>query len=348
METFMTDALTRRRRGYLKSGIVKVLPVKRSSDWLPENADSAFMNTGAKHEYVVPVLARSGSLIDPLGDLTEEEKNTVAKKLGFKEGNDLNVNKRGKENYWINRHVFIDKNGKFLDLSSIGDFISYKILEVNLDYIAPTWEERYNKGTYKFALVFEEEESKIKNTKIDVKKEAYMMFGKIDGSIKKLSDFLWIYYLTNKDGKRLDRNPSLDYVRGEVGRIIEERPGEFLTIITDPQFETKALIQRSINLGLIQRSGSTFKVFGEETTNNSLDELISYLLDDRNNNIRISLLGKIDSGEKEVEFPKRTIEEPKVDSELEKKLKELELENQMLKEKYAENTEIKKGRPKKE
>lgn len=346
MENFMTDALTKRRRGYLRTGIIKVLPIKRSSDWLPENADSAFMNTGAKHEYVVPILQRSGSLIDPLADLTDEQKNQVAKQLGFKDGNDLNVNKPRKENYWINKVVFVDKNGKFLDLASIGDFISYKILEVNLETIAPSWEERYNKGTYKFALVFEEEEAKMKNTKIDIKKEAYMMFGKIDGSVKKLSDFLWIYYLTNKEGKRLPNNPNLEYVRGEVGRIIEERPGEFLTIITDPQFETKALIQKSINLGLIQRDGSTFKVFGEPTASNSLDELIAYLLDDRNNNVRISLLGKIDANTKELIIPTQKQNNENVNSEMESKLKELELENQMLKEKYTDNTEIKKGRPK--
>jgi hypothetical protein len=341
METFMTDALTKRRRGYLRTGIIKVLPIKRSSDWLPENADSAFMNTGAKHEYVVSILQRSGSLIDPLADLTDEQKTLVAKQLGFKDSNNLNVNKPKKENYWINKVVFIDKNGKFLNLADIGDYISYKILEVNLDYIAPSWEERYNKGTYKFALVFEEEEVKMKNTKIDIKKDAYMMFGKIDGSIKKLTDFLWIYYLTNKDGKRLPNNPDLDYARGEVGRIIEERPGEFLTIITDTNFETKALIQKSINLGLIQRDGSTYKVFGEPTASNSLDELIAYLLDERNNNVRISLLGKIDLNTKEL-----IVTPPRADnSEMEQKLKELELENEMLKEKYADKPEGKKGRP---
>lgn len=295
----MADSLTRRRKGYKRTGIVKVLPIRRSNDWLPENSDSAFMNTGAKVEYVVPRLQRSGQLIDPLADITDEQKNVLARQLGFKDESFLNVMKEEKENFWVNKTVNIDKNGKFLDLSSPGDYISYKILEVNMDYIAPSWEDRYNKGTYKFALVFEEEEAKIKNLKIDTKKEAYMAFGKIDGSIKKLSDVLWIYYLINKDGKRPPNNPDLSYLRGEVGRIIEERPGEFLSIITDPMFETKALIQKAINIGLIQREGMTFKVFGEDVSNNSLEGLITYLLDERNNNIRISLIGKIEAHEEQ-------------------------------------------------
>jgi hypothetical protein len=255
------------------------------------------MNTGAKIEYVVPRM-RSGQLIDPLADVSEDNKAIIARQLGLKDFNDLNINIEEKKNFWINKAVVIDRDGLHLNLSSIADFINYKILEVNLETIAPSWEERYNKGTYKFALVFEDEESKIKNIRIDTKKEAYMMFGKIDGSVKKLADFLWIYYLTNKDGKRLPNNPSLDYLRGETGRIVEDRPGEFLSIITDPIFETKALIQRAINNGLIQRSGSFFYVFGEDSSKNSLEGLIEYLNDERNNNIRISLIGRIEQAER--------------------------------------------------
>jgi len=302
METYMVDNLTRRRKGYIRTGIVKVLPVRRTGDWLPENADSAFMNTGAKVEYVVPRM-RSGQLIDPLGDVKEEDRAVIAKQLGLKDYNELNINVEEKKNYWINKAVIIDRDGLYLNLANIADYITYKILEVNLEMIAPTWEERYNKGTYKFALVFEDEESKLKNVKIDTKKEAYMMFGKIDGSVKKLSDFMWIYYLTNKDGKRLPNNPSLDYLRAETGRIVEEKPGEFLSIVTDPLFETKALIQKAVNNGLIQRNGSFFTIFGEESSKNSLEGLIQYLLDERNNNIRISLIGRIEQVERGEVFP---------------------------------------------
>jgi len=292
----MIDALTRRRKGYLRNGIVKVLPIKRNSDWLPDNADSAFMNTGAKIEYVTP-RDRGGQLVDPLADLTDEQKQFLARQLGLQEGADLNVMKEGKKNYWINKAVQLDKNGKHLNLESPSEFVLYKILEVNLESIAPSWEERYDKGTYKFALVFADEESKMKNMRIDIKKDAYMMFGKIDGSPKKLSDFLWIYYLTNKEAKRLPNNPSMEYMRGEVGRIIEDKPGEFLAIVSDPLFDTKALIQKAINIALISREGNTFKVFGEESSKNTLDGLIEYLKDERNNNIRISLIGKIEAAE---------------------------------------------------
>lgn len=346
----MLDSLQKRRRGYVRNGKVTVMPIKRTSDWLPENSDSAFMNTGAKVEYVVPRLQRSGQLVDPLADLTDEQKDVVARQLGYKTGDDLNIMKPNKENFWINKPVLIDKNGKHLDLSNVADFINYKILEVNLDFIAPTWEERYNKGTYKFALVFEEEESKLKNTKLDTKKEAYMLFGKIDGSAKKLSDVLWIYYLTNKEAKRLPNNPSMEYLRGEVGRLIEEKPGEFLSIVTDPLFETKALIQKSINIGLIQRDGMMFKIFGEDTSKNTLDGLISYLQDERNNNIRISLIGKIEQNETTAINPLRpekieTRSEPVMSAEELKELQELREKNQQLQQELNKEKKPKGRKP---
>lgn len=384
METFMTESLKTRRKGFIRTGLVKVLPIRRGSDWLPENSDSIFMNSGAKIEYVAPRNARTGQIVDPLGDLTEEQKNKVAKELGLKDSTDLNINKTPeKANYWINRHVFIDRNGKFLDLTNIGDFILYKILEVNLESIAPSFEERYNKGTYKFMLVFPDEEAKISNNRVDSKKDAYMMFGKMDGSIRKLSDFLWIYYLTTKEAKRLPNNPTLEFLRGEVGRIVDEKTGEFLSIVTDPNFETKALIQKSINCGVISRSGMTFQIFGEPNKN-TLEDLIGFLDDDRNNNIRVALIGKIEAHEKGLaEKPdlkkalEEKVEDPKakdqteellnkftdlekmakeameVNAGLREKLIELEQQNTLLKDKVAKTvpkgqktTEVKKkGNP---
>lgn len=318
METLMTENLVSRRKGYLRSGKVRVEPIKRSSDWLPVESDSAFMNTGAKVEYVVPRLRHSGQLIDPLGDLKIEEKEIIARELGFKNADDLNINRKEKENFWINRAVFIDKNGKFLDLSNIGDFISYKILEVNLDTIAPSYEKRFDKGTYKFCLIFADEDAKIKNLKVDNKKDAYMLFGKIDGSAKKMADFMWIYYLTDKEAKRLPNNPSIDYLRGEIGRVIEEKTGTFLSIMSDEDFESKVLVQRAINNGFIHRDGQMFTVFGEPTSKNTLEGLIAYLKDERNNNIRLAIIGKLDALEtqsvKEVKDLVKEMVAPKVDS----------------------------------
>jgi hypothetical protein len=292
------ETLTEKRtiNDYVRTGRVRVEPIKRSSDWVLPESDSAFMNTGAKHEYVVPNSLRTGALIDPLADLTEAQIMEVTKQLGFKTADALNVNKPVKENYWINRPVILDRNGRYLQMSNVNDFIAYKILKSCSDDIAPSFEDRYNKGTYKFALVSEDEESKIKTSKVDLKKDAYILFGnKLDGSLKKMIDFLWIYYLEDKEGKRLPNNPSMEYCKGEIGRIVEEKTGTFMAIMTDPEFETKSLIQRAINCGLIHRDGMTFSVFGETSSRNNLEGLITYLKDARNNNIRLSLIGKIDA-----------------------------------------------------
>jgi len=354
METLTTEQETKINT-YIRTGKIRVEPIRRSSDWLLPESDSAFMNAGAKQEYVVPNSLRTGALIDPLWDLTQEQLTEVTTQLGFKNNDALNVNKPNKENYWINRPVILDRYGKHLYLSNISDFIAYRILKVNTDYIAPSYEERYNKGTYKFALVSENEESKLKISKVDIKKEAWMLFGKIDGSARKMADFLWIYFLLNvdKEAKRPPNNPSIEYCKAEVGRIIDEKVGMFLQIMTDPEFETKALIQRGINNGLIHRDGMTFTVFGETSSKSNLEGLIGYLKDERNNNIRLSLIGKLQVIEEVKVEPVKAVETIKVEEtpsidpniELLKKLEEVQKENEELRKIIVTNTGEEKKKP---
>lgn len=324
--------------GYIRHGKVKIVPIKRSSDWLPPESDSAFLNTGATISYVVPIHARTGSLVDPLEGLTDEQRDKVAHELALESKDDLNPRRKPNENFWINRSVVIDRNGLFLDLTNIGDFINFKILQCNKEYIAPSWSERYDRGTYKFAIVFEEEQYKLKLSEIDSKKEAYMQFGKIEGSSKKMSDFLWIYYLVEPKAKRLPSNPSLEYMKSAIGTIIEESPGKFLSILTDGHFETKVIIQKAMNNGLIHRDGMSFRIFNENLQLNSLDELVSFLEDEKNNSIRLSLIGKveiIESGVKDSRDDTLMVSETKEyddareklqgeNDELKKRLKELE------------------------
>lgn len=331
METLLQEKL--QKRGYIRHGRIKVEPIRRESDWVLPESDSAFMNAGAKHEYVVPNSLRTGQLIDPLRDLTTEEKAQVAKELGLPSADYLNVNRPTKDNYWINRVVILDRNGKYLDLSVISDFIAYKILQANTDYIAPSYEERYNKGTYKFVMVMEEEQEKLNNRKFDIKKEAYMQFGRIEGSLEKMTDFLWLHYLTSKEAKRPPNNASIDYCKNEIGRLIDDKPGVFLSIITDKDFNTKVLIQKAINNGLITREGMMFTVFGEPSSKSDLQGLIEYLADERNNNIRLSIIGKLQALEN-VPPPEAIRQEPEkeekkepsttINKDLEERLKKLE------------------------
>jgi hypothetical protein len=133
--------------------------------------------------------------------------------------------------------------------------------------------------------------------------------------------------------------------------------------MSDQHFETKALIQKAINIGLIQRDGSMFRVFGESSSSNTLDGLINFLLDERNNNIRISLIGKIEDFENagivraftkdEMKSVEQTDMTKKLE-EMEKLLKQTIEDNTKLKEQLVSttvddkaDTEKKAGRPKK-
>jgi len=332
----MEQQKTGNKLGYIRHGKVKIVPIKRSSDWLPPDSDSAFLNTGATVSYVVPLHARTGSIVDPLEDLTDEQKDKVARELGLESREELNPRRKPSENFWLNRNVVIDKNGLFLDLTDVGDFIKFKILQSNKEYIAPSWSDRYERGEYKFAIVFEEEQYKLKLNEIDSKREAYMQFGKIDGSSKKMADFLWIYYLVEPKSKRLPNNPSMEYMKSTIGTIIEESPGKFLSILTDPHFETKVIIQKAMNHGLIHRDGMSFRIFNENMQLNSLDELVNFLEDERNNTIRLSLIGKTEMLESGVSESKDETKMASQTKEYDDEREKLQQQNDELKKKLEE------------
>ena len=135
---------------------VKLEPITRQGKWLPPGHDGHFMYTGAKMNVCVPHNLSSKSLEDPLRDLSEEQVAELAERLSMKP-EDFNVYKK-KDNYWLNFEFYVDRAGLTIDLSNPVDFLKYKVCLTNKELIAPSWEERFNRGTYRFAIVDEEHE----------------------------------------------------------------------------------------------------------------------------------------------------------------------------------------------
>ena len=81
-------------------------------------------------------------------------------------GKDLNVHKKD-DNFWAGHmekgnptlnykpyEVTLPREGRTLDLNNIDDYLAYKVLTTNTHrWIAPSWENRYDRPTYWFAMV---------------------------------------------------------------------------------------------------------------------------------------------------------------------------------------------------
>ena len=85
------------------------------------------MAESATKTFTVPIIASTGSLKNVL---TKEEKAFFENALG------LNLSVHNKvDNYWENFKVRLTKNDTFLDLSEIEDYLKYKVLLANNNFI---------------------------------------------------------------------------------------------------------------------------------------------------------------------------------------------------------------------
>lgn len=211
------------------------------------------MAAGSKIKFTTPLL-RSGQYADVL---TKEEKKFLEYKLGL-EPNALSVHNRT-NNFWSDANeqgigrIELIKGDNPLDLSQPIDYIKYKILLNNKDQIAPSIQVLQDKpkATYKFVIISESDTAKAANTKVTLKAQAYMEFGKINEDKEKMR-----VIIETIDGRPTAANSTVEYLQGKIGELIEANTKMFLQVVKDPFLNNKVLIKKAIEAGLISNRGN--------------------------------------------------------------------------------------------
>ena len=211
------------------------------------------MAAGSKIKFTTPLL-RSGQYADVL---TKEEKKFLEYKLGL-EPNALSVHNRT-NNFWSDANeqgigrIELIKGDNPLDLSQPIDYIKYKILLNNKDQIAPSMQVLQDKpkATYKFVIISESDTAKAANTKVTLKAQAYMEFGKINEDKEKMR-----VIIETIDGRPTAANSTVEYLQGKVGELIEANTKMFLQVVKDQFLDNKVLIKKAIEAGLISNRGN--------------------------------------------------------------------------------------------
>ena len=128
--------------------IVRRIPKNHGMVTDPRHVYSNGMAEDAVRFFTVPVL-RSGAFVNVL---TANEKNYLEYVMGLPI-NALSIYKKT-DNYWSNRLVRLRKQDNYFDLSVPEEYINYKILLANKDYIAPSLEEyeRQPLETYEYYI----------------------------------------------------------------------------------------------------------------------------------------------------------------------------------------------------
>lgn len=219
----------------------------------PKHILAGGMAEGAVRTFVVPRLS-SGMFVNVL---TDKEKSFLEEIMGL-EYNALSVYKKV-DNFWddsnengINK-VRLTKQDNYFNLSDPEDYIKYKILLANKDYIAPSLQALQDapKATYQFVIISEGEETKNAKSNMSATMLCYKEFGKIEYDIDTLR-----VIVETIDGRPTSQTAKLEFLQTKVNSLIQADSKIFLKVITDPMLSTKVLIKKAIEAGLISNRGN--------------------------------------------------------------------------------------------
>lgn len=253
------------------------------------------MMDGAVKGFSVPILESTGNYVNVL---TDNEKKFFEETLGL-ESNALSIYKK-ENNFWDNKFVRVPKDGLRLDLSSPDDYIKYKILLANRDFICPSQEEfnRTPKATYQFILTTNDTDVAYAKNKLQLKKECYKMFGKFEDDADMMRVIIEII-----DGRPLDKSTKKDWMQVKIDELIDSNVEKMHKIMNDPALPAYTLIKKSVDAGLIAKRGNYYYLKSDNSPlceNNQEPTLIyaaKYISLPKNQEIKFSLEAKLNSEE---------------------------------------------------
>lgn len=235
--------------------IIRFVPKETALVKDPKHVLSGGMADKATRSFVVPILSSTGHYKNVL---TKNEKAYLEKVMGL-EKDALNIYRKV-DNFWDDSNpngigrVTLKKQDNYLDLNSPTDYIKYKILLANKDYIAASLEELENfpKATHQFVVISENAEATSRMNKADITMKCYMEYGKVENDADTLRVIIELL-----EGRPVG-NVKLDFLKGKIIEWIGRNSKMFLNTITDELLPAKVLIKRCVEAGLIGKRNDTY------------------------------------------------------------------------------------------
>lgn len=224
----------------------------------PRHVLSGGMAETSFKKYCVPRLASSGMYVNVL---TDNEKAFLEEYMGL-EYNALSIYKR-QNNFWSDDNpegintVILGKRDNYLDLSIPEDYIKYKILLANKNFIAPSLQalEDHPKATYQYVIIEEGAEAKKLGKNVSITMECYKAFGKIEDDRHTMATVIELLSM-----RPVADDSSIEYLRGKINELIQANVKNFYKVITDSYLPTKVLIKRAVHAGLIYLKGDYYYI----------------------------------------------------------------------------------------
>lgn len=243
--------------------IVRFIP-KKSGIWgdNPKHILAGGMAEGSTKVFVVPRLT-SGMYVNVL---TDNEKAYLEEIMGL-EYNALSIYKKN-DNFWDDGNnkginsVRLTKQDNYLNLADPEDYIKYKILLANKDYIAPSLQDLQDrpKASYQYVIISADDETKVAKLNMSTTMKCYKEFGKIENDIDILRTVI-----ETIDGRPTSPNSKLEFLQTKANDLIQMDSKLFLRVITDPLLNTKVLIKKGIEQGVISNRGNYLYIREDNT-----------------------------------------------------------------------------------
>jgi hypothetical protein len=254
------------------------------------------MLENATKVYTVPRL-KSGKFINVL---TDDEKNYLEEVMGL-EHNTLSVYKKD-DNFWSDANpdgiskVFLKKQDNIFDLSDPTDYIKYKILLANKDFICPDLKTLRERPlvSYEFVIISKNADVTEDKLKMSNIMEAYKLFGNIEDDTDKLRTIVEL--LT---GRPVASNSKADFLKVQINKYIQESTKQFLDIVKDKYLDAKILIKKAVIAGLISKRGNYYYYKIDNTPlceNNqepTLDIAAQYIVAPKHSDLKLSLEAQV-------------------------------------------------------
>lgn len=235
--------------------IVRYIPKESGMISDPHHILYGGMAENATRTFVVPRLS-SGLYVNVL---TDAEKAYLEEAMGL-EFNALSIYKKN-DNFWDDSYeggistVTLRKQDNYLDLSNPEDYIRYKILLANKDYIAKSLKdlEDHPKATYQFVIFTEGADVDNGAEDIDINMKCYKEYGKIEHDVEKLR-----LIVETLEGKPTAKNVKVNFLKTRINKIIQSNGKSFLNLVQDPLLDTKVLIRKALDAGAIIKRGDFY------------------------------------------------------------------------------------------
>ena len=263
-------------KGYLQRKIVYLKPVPRKGKLIESSTHVSYFQYEGASNWMALAKNNMGSYVNPFK--SEEEREFFEERLG---GTKLGIHVK-EDNFWNRFYVKVKKDwvlmnkGYEFDLSDPLSNLRWRVLK-NHPQIAPSWEQRFNRGEFRFALVDENYEIAKESNATTKLIRAYTYFGGIESSKQKMSDLLGMYLLETKSSKELPSDSSIEFLRKEVKKIIESDINKVIELIEDSNSKIKLFILRGLRANAIIKEGRNSYVVPGEGVKYMYNELVDYL-----------------------------------------------------------------------